>query len=135
MTATLESTHDNCQPCATRGERTRNERRFSPHVDILERPDELTVVADMPGVTGSDIDVQFENRTLTIHGRVAPRPDAKTRFLIREYGIGDFVRTFQVSEAIDAARISAEFADGVLTLRLPKAEAVRPRKISVTSGR
>ena len=54
------------------------------------------------------------------------------RCLLREYGVGDYYRSFQVSEAIDAGKISAEYADGVLTLHLPKAEAVKPRKIAVS---
>jgi HSP20 family protein len=51
--------------------------------------------------------------------------------LLREYGIGDYRRTFRVSEQIDASRISAQYRHGVLTLRLPKAERARPRKIKV----
>jgi HSP20 family protein len=50
---------------------------------------------------------------------------------LEEYGVGDFLRTFRVGEQIDASRISAEYSNGVLKLRLPKAEAVRPRKIKV----
>lgn len=115
----------------TRSERTRGGDRFRPSVDIIERPSELMIVADMPGASGRDIDVRFENGTLTITGKVAPRQGENTRFLVREYGVGDFVRTFQVSESIDAGRIAAEFRDGVLTLHLPKVEAVRPRKIEV----
>ncbi len=52
-------------------------------------------------------------------------------YLLREYGVGDFYRTFRVSEQIDASRIEAEYADGVLKLHLPKVEAVKPRKITV----
>ena len=51
--------------------------------------------------------------------------------MLHEYGVGDYYRTFQVSEAIDPSKISAEYTDGVLTLHLPKTEATKPRKISV----
>ena len=112
-------------------ERTRCGRVYRPNVDILENEHELTVLADMPGANPADIDIQFENGMLAIHGHVQPRQKTEAPYLAREYGIGDFYRTFQVSETIDAAKISAEYRDGVLTLHLPKTEAAKPRKIAV----
>lgn len=112
-------------------EHTRAGTCYRPCVDILERPDDLVVLADVPGATGEDIDVDFEDGTLTIHAKVKPRQEENLQYLLREYGVGDYYRTFHVSEAIDAGKISAEYTDGVLTLHLPKAEAARPRKISV----
>ena len=118
----------------TSTEPTRSGRRYRPVVDILEKADELTVLADMPGTSGENVDINFENGTLTIHGKVRPRDYEKGEMLLHEYGIGDFYRTFQVSETIDPAKISAEFANGVLTLHLPKVEAVKPRKITVRAS-
>jgi len=112
-------------------ESTRCERCYRPNVDILERGDELLVVADVPGARSDSIDVHFEDGTLKIHAAVEPREGDDQACLLREYGVGDFRRSFQVSEAVDASKISAEYADGVLTLRLPKAEALKPRKIAV----
>jgi len=114
-----------------RGEHTRCGCHYRPNVDILERADELVVLADVPGSTGEDIDVDFEDGTLTIHARVGPRQEQSTEYILREYGVGDYSRTFRVSEAIDSAKISAEYADGVLTLHLPKAASTKPRKIDV----
>jgi len=111
-------------------EHTRSGHYFRPNVDILERADELTVLADVPGATPDGIDIHFEEGTLAIHAKVPPR-NSDVDFLVREYGVGDFYREFRVNETIDAAKISAEFADGVLTLHLPKVEAVKPRKIAV----
>lgn len=114
-----------------RSEHTRNWPHYRPNVDILESAGELTVFADMPGTTGDNIDINFENGTLTIHGKVGDREPKDAGLVSREYGVGDFHRTFQVSEKIDAGNITAEHADGVLTLHLPKVEAVKPRKILV----
>jgi len=112
-------------------EPTRSGQYFRPLVDILERKDELLILADMPGVSPDRIAVNFEDGALTIHGRVESRQPEDTNYLLQEYGIGDFYRVFEVSEQIDAARITAEYADGVLTLHLPKTESAKPRKISV----
>ncbi len=100
-------------------------------MDILERAEELVVLADVPGAAGDGIDVDFEEGTLTIHAKVEPRQPEETEYLVHEYGVGDYYRTFRVSEAIDAGKITAEYADGVLTLHLPKAESSKPRKIDV----
>lgn len=118
----------------TRCEHTRCGRQYRPNVDIVETKDELTVYADMPGVAAGDIDINFENGMLSIRGKVSERQDRETRFVLREYGVGDFVRSFEVSEAIDSTRITAECANGVLTLHLPKVEAVKPRKIAVKAN-
>lgn len=112
-------------------ELTRGGSYYRPNVDILERADELVVEADVPGASTDKIDIDFEDGTLTIHAQVRPRQPDDQDYLVREYGVGDYRRTFHVSEAIDAGKISAEYSEGVLTLHLPKAEAVRPRKIPV----
>ncbi len=115
-------------------ERTRGGLVYRPNVDILETKDELTLVADMPGVSSESIDIDFKDGLLTVQGKVGPRYGEGTAFLLNEYGVGDFHRTFRVSEQIDANRIHAQYADGVLTVHLPKVEAAKPRKIEVRSG-
>jgi HSP20 family protein len=112
-------------------ERNRSRFTFRPVVDIIEKADELLIYADLPGVKPDSIDIHFEDRTLSIHGRVAPRPAEKTTYLLQEYGVGDFERVFQVGDVVDATKITAEHNHGVLVLHLPKVEAVRPRKIDV----
>jgi HSP20 family protein len=112
-------------------ERTRGGRVYGPNVDILEKEDELLVLADMPGVKGSEIDIRFEDGELSIYGPAPVRQEDTTRYLLQEYGVGDFYRTFRVSEHIDPTKISAEYKDGVLLLHLPKVEAAKPRKIKV----
>lgn len=114
-------------------ERTRGGLTYSPRIDIWEADDELMLYADMPGVSAENLDIQFENRELRIHGKVCPRHEG-INFLYGEYGIGDFHRTFAIGESIDSEKISAELKDGVLTLHLPKTEAVKPRRIEVKTG-
>ena len=118
----------------TRAERTRSGRFFRPNVDIVEKDDELMLIADMPGACAESIEINFENGVLTLHGRVCDRQQQNTSYLWREYGVGDFYRTFQVSEEIDASRISADYRDGVLVLHLPKSERARARRIAVKAS-
>jgi len=114
-------------------ERTRGGLTYSPRIDIWETDDELMLYADLPGVAPENLDIQFENRELRIHGKVCPRHD-NVKFLYGEYGIGDFYRTFSIGETIDSQNISGELKDGVLTLHLPKTDAVKPRRIEVKSS-
>jgi len=114
-------------------ERTRGGLTYSPRIDIWETDDELMLYADLPGVAPENLDIQFENRELRIHGKVYPRHD-DVKFLYGEYGIGDFYRTFSIGETVDSQNISGELKDGVLTLHLPKTDAVKPRRIEVKSS-
>jgi len=114
-------------------ENTRGGRYYRPRVDIVERERELLVLAEMPGVGADGVEVHFNDGVLTILGRAGERQSADTAYLSREYGVGDYYRSFQVSDQIDAQKISAEMAQGVLTLHLPKAAAAQPRKIAVAA--
>jgi len=106
---------------------------YTPRVDILETEDQLMLYADMPGVKPEDVDISYENGELTVYGRCAPRQE-QANYLLQEYGVGDYYRAFSISEQIDSERISAELKHGVLTVHLPKSEAVKPRRISVKTG-
>lgn len=114
-----------------RQEPTRGAPYYRPPVDIVETGEELRVVADMPGTRTEDIDIRFEGGVLTLHGKVSPRRYGSSNPIMQEYGIGNYYRAFEVSEAVDANGITAEYSDGVLTLHLPKAEKVKARKIEV----
>src|SRR5690349_11296113 len=127
MTNALQTTEKN-------GNLTRlpvNGALYTPRVDVVETDDGLTLYADMPGVKPEDVDVRFEGGELTLHGRCAPR-QSQANWLLYEYGVGDFYRSFTVGEDVDPARIAAELKLGVLTVHLPRSEAAKPRKITVT---
>ncbi len=135
MTSTTPIEKREEQPTATAlAEPIRGGPTYRPNVDIVERPDELLVVADVPGVTAESVNVRYEHGELTLEAHVEPRQRADTSYLLREYGVGAFRRVFRLSETIDAGRISAEVGNGVLTLHLPKAESAKPRQIKVKSA-
>ncbi len=115
-------------------ERTRTGRWFRPPVDIIENANELLLLADVPGAASDAIDIDFEDGVLTVEATVASRWNEEATPLLQEYGVGNFHRSFRVSEQIDASRIHAEYTDGVLTIHLPKAEAAKPRKIQVQAA-
>jgi HSP20 family protein len=115
------------------GEPTRAGLVYSPAVDILRTEDALTLVADLPGVKKADLEIGIEDGVLAISAPVAD-VEARHKPVYREYGVGGYVRRFALSDKIDQARISAELEDGVLTVTLPKAERLKPRKIEVAAG-
>src|SRR5262245_61243406 len=97
-------------------EQTRGGWNYRRNAAIVESAEEMAVLADTPGAQADEVDVHFERGSLTIHAKIAERQSDRVKDLLREYGVGNFHRTFQVSEAIDVSRISAEHADGVLVL-------------------
>jgi len=105
--------------------------RFMPAIDIFETPEEYVVMAEMPGCDPKGLDVQFESGELSIYGRIAPRELPKAAWLTREFEVGDYYRTFNVTESIETEKISADYEHGILTLRLPKVETAKPRRIEV----
>jgi len=130
-----DTTMDKRSATAAGPERVRGGRTYVPNVDILEQADRLLLMADMPGVRREDLDITYERGLLAVHGKVAPRPGPEnaTR-LTSEYGVGDWYRSFEIGEGIDASKIEAELTNGVLTLHLPKAPQLMPRKIAVKAS-
>jgi HSP20 family molecular chaperone IbpA len=123
-------------PASTTGEKslaTRDDTRYiAPPVDIYETNDSLVVVADLPGVDKGEVDIRVEDNVLTIKGRAHYSPQAN--ILRGEFNLEGYFRQFQLSDEVDQARISADTKNGVLTIRLPKAEKSKPRQIKVTMG-
>jgi len=103
---------------------------LTPRVDILETEDDLLVFADMPGVRSDDVDIRFENGELTVSGRRCGCHADKV-CAYAESNVTGYFRTFRVTEHIAADRIEAAMKNGMLTLKLPKVEAVKPRRIAV----
>jgi HSP20 family protein len=115
-------------------EQTRTGPVYSPAVDIFENEHLITLLADMPGVKASDLEIDLRENVLTLTGRVGAPGTSKESNVLREYRPGIFFRQFTLSEAIDQPKIDAQLTDGVLRLELPKVEKARPRQITVRSA-
>ncbi len=118
----------------TDAEQTKPGVVFTPAVDIFESEREITLLADMPGVTSDGVTIDVQNDELKVTGEVEPQRSENETYLLREYETGRFHRHFSLSDRIDQSKISASMKDGVLRLVLPKVEKAKPRRIEVKSG-
>jgi HSP20 family protein len=105
------------------------ERYIQPPVDIYETPEGLVLLADMPGVAPSDLEVRLEEKILTIKGKAKHAIDKEPTY--REFELVNFFRQFELSEHVDQEKIAARLNNGVLMLQLPRAEKAKPRQIPV----
>lgn len=111
---------------------TRTPNSVGLPMDLYRTGDSFIAQIDMPGVDPASIDVDVEDRTLTVRAeRAAAVADADTKWLTRERPTGTFARQLTLGHRVAVARISADYADGVLTLTIPVADEAKPRKISV----
>jgi len=116
-----------------KGETTKPEKYFIPAVDIYETEKEVTVLAEMPGVTVAGVDVMLEEDVLTIRGKKEKEEFPNASILLQEYESGNFQRRFTVAETIDQENIQASMNNGLLKVILPKTEPARPRRIEIQS--
>lgn len=104
---------------------------FTPRADILELESEFQVHVELPGVRREDLSIEIEKGVLHLHGEVVEERAKRRGWIAREYGVGAFDRRFRMGDGIDDEGIEADLSDGILTLRLPKRESARARKIEV----
>jgi HSP20 family protein len=114
-----------------KGETTIPARMFVPAADIFEGENDLTVVLEMPGVEKGNVDIRVEDGVLNVEGRLDLTKYQGLQPLYTEYNIGHYSRSFRLSNQVDQNKIAAEMKDGVLSLKLPKAEEAKPRTIQV----
>ncbi len=103
-------------------------------VDIRVSEDEYLVEAFLPGVSPEDLDIQIESNVVTIKGELKNEANEDDRFLLRERPAGMFQRSIELPDDVDADNVEAELKNGVLTLRLPKSELAKPRKIKISNN-
>ena len=108
--------------------------REQPAMNVWQRDDALYVEMEVPGVKGEQVDVAVAGGELTVKiDRPEPNEEGVT-YHRRERPVGSFRRSLRLPFEVDADKVEAEIRDGVLTVTLPKAEAAKPRKISVTGA-
>jgi HSP20 family molecular chaperone IbpA len=115
-------------PAERREAGTRAPRTIVPRVDLYETDTRFVLLADMPGVTSDGLEVTAERESLTIRGRVdAPErtPD------YQEFELGEYYRTFTLTDDLDTDGVTGTLRDGVLTVEIPKSPRVQPKKIPV----
>lgn len=105
---------------------------FLPTLDVRELPDEYVVLVDLPGVKSEDVGIELSDQVLTISGSRVPYEEGEAKQVERPWGA--FTRMLTVPQGIDPDSIWADFADGVLTLHVPKPETAKPKKIAIGGG-
>jgi HSP20 family protein len=125
---TLTQTNERTSPANGASQRTTH---VTPVANILETAEGYVLEAEMPGVAKDGLDVTVENGELVIVGRRADRQLPGTA-IYRESRLLDYRRVFDLDPSIDTGKITAKMEQGILTLTLPKAEEVKPRRIQVT---
>jgi HSP20 family protein len=110
-------------------------RRWMPAMDLVETEDHFVLRADLPGVSEADVNIEVEDRVLTISGeRKAEHELSKEGYHRVERAFGTFSRALTLPEGIDPDAVAATFDRGVLEVRIPKPEQRKPRKVSIGVG-
>jgi HSP20 family molecular chaperone IbpA len=107
---------------------------LTPPVDVIEDANGITLYADLPGVNRDKLHLQVESDTLTIEAQADLSVPEGLTSSHTEVGLARFRRVFTLSKELDTERVSAELAQGVLTLRIPKAQHAQPRRIEVQTA-
>lgn len=114
------------------GQRTGARSEFFPAVDVVEEKEAIVVRAEVPGIKREEIDVSLDGNILTLKGqRKLEKEEEGKRYHRVERDYGAFVRHFQLPTTVEPDKIEAKLAEGILTLRIPKKELVKARKINV----
>jgi len=110
-------------------------RRWMPAMDLVEADEHFVLRADLPGMSEEDVNIEVEERVLTISGeRKAEHTETKDGYQRFERAFGAFSRSLTLPEGIDAEAVSASFDRGVLEVRIPKPEQVKPKRVEIQVG-
>jgi len=116
----------------TREETRSNEKYIRPAVNIIETEEGLVLTADIPGASKDALDVNVEKGILTISATAQHSMPGTSAY--REFELGNYYRQFTIPESLDHEKSKADYVNGILTLRVPKAEVAKPKRIAVQFG-
>ncbi len=102
-------------------------------VDVREKNDEFIITAMLPGLKPEDVDIQIVNETVSLKGEFKNDFDEEATYIIQERPSGKFFRSIAMSDMMDASKADAHMENGILTLRIPKAEEAKPKTIKVNT--
>ena len=102
-----------------------------PRYDVQQTPDAYVLTAQLPGVARADLETSLDGDKLTVHGRRTWTPPTEWAPVHREIGGADYLLVVELNQRVNRDAVKAELQQGVLTLTLPKAEALKPRKIEI----
>ncbi len=128
----MDRLFENSYLARRQGRQAADNSQFRLPIDAYVTADQLVITANVPGVRPEDVEITLEGDTLTIRGE-RPAPVENVNYVLQERVYGPFQRTLSINVPIDAGKAEAHYDNGVLTLTIPKAEAVRPKTIQVVS--
>jgi len=110
---------------------------WAPVVDVNESASDVGITVELPGIDPSAVEITYENDVLTVKGEKKSsrkEGDTETRYHLVERTFGAFTRSFRMPKGLDDSKIDAQYANGVLTIRVPKAAVAAPRKIEIKTA-
>lgn len=117
---------------ASINELLQTQNSISPVVDIYETENDFELLANMPGVERNNIQVKLDDKSLIIFGKINFTDAVNRKYILNENEIGNYFRSFKISDSIDKEKIKARYDNGQLVVTLPKHEKVKPRKIDIS---
>lgn len=104
---------------------------IAPLVDIYETMDDYFLTAQMPGVKKEDVKIKLEEGNLVIMGRIDYENSIGNKYVLKETEIGNFYRRFKISDSVDETKIDAKLENGILNVKLPKHDRLKPKTIEI----
>lgn len=122
------------QNAETSAQGTTSAEVYAPAVDVLETNEGYVFYLDVPGAKSGDVDVTYEEQTLTVEAKVPARQPAGQVYIVQQYGLGPYRRSFRLATPVNPDAIRAQLKNGELILSVPKAESAKTRKVAVKTA-